>query len=514
MSVNPKRLRALPLAVMVAAAVPLVAPVAANAAMGGANALTTSLRPDLRSATVQSTNAVDDTTTVRACFSKPIASLPQAALFAIGDYKDDDAGDDLHATSAVRSSANCADAVFPNDDATQFTYLTALGSDGTAPDSGISAVSTNGFGNIQDSTALIGSNTHNGTRGFSSAPDLVGIQVNNALSAIDYTFDQRVASVPGVLATDFVANNPDGTEVQSLDHLTAPRQISADRLTVRVFFAAGDVTNVVRAFVADGAVDAKDDPGGGGQSENGLRSAARPGTDGNTDAPDLVSVVGSADGSTVDFTYDRTLTGAVAPADFMVGRSSSQFITPVAVAIVGGPGNSNTVRATIGGADQFSNEFWVEGASLEGAVTGVVGGDSTAGGLPMGGNVGAFATGFTVGPEALRVTFDNATNTVQVLFDQRWGNDNEPDFKLIDDQGSQIAAGAINVAGGGALLPGQTTATVTFPAGTVAGARALLLQQGAVETIGGLFFESRVQAISPTAPAARKGMKFRVARTR
>jgi hypothetical protein len=54
--------------------------------MGGANALTTSLRPDLRSATVQSTNAVDDTTTVRVCFSKAIASLPQTARFHMGDY--------------------------------------------------------------------------------------------------------------------------------------------------------------------------------------------------------------------------------------------------------------------------------------------------------------------------------------------------------------------------------------------------------------------------------------------
>ena len=57
----------------------LLTPAAANAAMGGANALTTTQRPDLRSATVQSTNTVDDTTTVRACFNKDIANNPQAA---------------------------------------------------------------------------------------------------------------------------------------------------------------------------------------------------------------------------------------------------------------------------------------------------------------------------------------------------------------------------------------------------------------------------------------------------
>ncbi len=133
MSVTSKRLRALPLAAALVA--PLLLPVAADAAMGGANALTTALRPDLRTATVQSTNAVDDTTTVRVCFNKAIASLPQAGLFRMGHYQDTDVGD-LVASSATRSTSNCADAVFPNDDATQFTYVSVFGSEGAAPDSG------------------------------------------------------------------------------------------------------------------------------------------------------------------------------------------------------------------------------------------------------------------------------------------------------------------------------------------------------------------------------------------
>jgi hypothetical protein len=121
MSVTPLRRAALPIALAILLGLPAVA----NAALGGGNALTTSLRPDLRSATVQSTNAVDDTTTVRVCFSKAIASLPQAALFHMGDYNSSgSAGQTLTATSATRSTANCADAVFPNSDATQYTYVT------------------------------------------------------------------------------------------------------------------------------------------------------------------------------------------------------------------------------------------------------------------------------------------------------------------------------------------------------------------------------------------------------
>jgi hypothetical protein len=43
-------------------------------------------------------------------------------------------------------------------------------------------------------------------------------------------------------------------------------------------------------------------------------------------------------------------------------------------------------------------------------------------------------------PEALTVTFDNATDVASVLFDQRWQPPTTTKFKLIDDQGSQIAA--------------------------------------------------------------------------
>jgi hypothetical protein len=211
MSSRSRRLVALP----IAATVLLALPVAANAAMGGANALTTSLRPDLRSATVQSTNTTDDTTTVRVCFSKAIASLPQAALFHLGGYGDVfGPGSRITATSATRSTNSCADAVFPNSDATSFTYVTVDGSAGTAPDSGISAVSTNGFGNIQDSTALIGSKTNNGTRGFGNGPDLTGISVNNGASTIDFTYDQRVGAVDPA-ATAFVANRPTATRCRA-----------------------------------------------------------------------------------------------------------------------------------------------------------------------------------------------------------------------------------------------------------------------------------------------------------
>jgi hypothetical protein len=506
MTVQTKRLRAIPAALAVAATVPLLAPIAADAAMGGANALTTALRPDLRSATVQSSNEVDDTTTVRVCFSKAIASLPQAAHFQMGNYRDDDPGDGLTAVSATRTSSNCADAVFPNVDAKQYTFVTVEGSQGTAPDSGISAVSSNGFGNIQDSTALIGSQTSNGTRGFGAGPDLVGVAVNNAAATIDYTFDQRVSAV-SPLGADFAYNLPTGIPVSSLAG-AANRSISSDGLTVRVKFPAGPtIQGAVRAYARAGSVAAK--AGGAGSH---LRSSARPGNGGFTDRPDLVAVTGAADGSYVDFQYDQVLTAVPGgAAAFDVGSSDAGTRSPVAVpTIVGGPGVGNTVRALItSGTTQ--HEYYVQASSSHGAVMGA-GGLSTAGGLPMGGNSGAFATGFTVGTEALTVSFDNATDVAHVLFDQRWTTDDKTRFKLIDDQGSQIAAGAINVSGAGSPTAGKITADVTFPAGTLTGARSLLIQTGATNVAIGPY-TNRVQVISPTAAAAAHKAKFRKAKT-
>jgi hypothetical protein len=505
MSVTTRRLLALP----IAAAALLTAPVAANAAMGGANALTTALRPDLRSATVQSTNTTDDTTTVRVCFSKAIASLPQAARFHMGNYANP-ASAGIVATSATRSTSNCADAVFPNSDATQHTFITVDGSDGTAPDSGGSAVSTNGFGNIQDSTALIGSKTNNGTRGFGAGPDLVGITANNAASTIDFTFDQQIAGLgpAGALAGAFVFHTQNGTAVPSIAG-AANRALSSDGLTVRVNFPAGSVTNAVRAHVTEQALAAK-----AGGYLNGLRQAARPGNAGFTDKPDLVGVTLASDGSSLDFQYDQVLTGIPGGAGaFRVQLSNSQVLTSGgAVSIVGGAGVGNTVRLTCPACNGVEvHELLIGGQSDEGAVTGA-GGGSTAGGLPTGGNAGAFATGFTTAPEALSVTFDNATNVASVVFDQRWLVDDRTKFKLIDDQGSQISAAAISVTGSGSPTAGKTTAQITFPAGTLVGARSLLIQFGGVITPVGPTTNVQ-QAISPTAPAAKTARKFRKAKT-
>jgi hypothetical protein len=75
--------------------------------------------------------------------------------------------------------------------------------------------------------------------------------------------------------------------------------------------------------------------------------------------------------------------------------------------------------------------------------------------------------------------------------DSRWQTTNPALVKLIDDQGSQIAAGAINVSGGGSPTPCQC----------IAEADALTSTAASVSNVN--------QVISPTAPAAKTARKFR-----
>jgi hypothetical protein len=82
-------------------------------------------------------------------------------------------------------------------------------------------------------------------------------------------------------------------------------------------------------------------------------------------------------------------------------------------------------------------------------------------------------------------------------------------FTLIDDQGSQISAAAINVSGAGATTAGKITADITFPAGTLAGARSLLIENGAVQAVDAGIYNNVDQVISPTAAASRMARKFR-----
>jgi len=475
-------------------AVPLVAPVAANAAMGGALPATTSLRPDLRTATVTNVNTTNVTTTVRFTFNKAVSSLPNASRLQIGTYRQATIGAD----TATRASDNMSsvDAVFSSTDVdvTQNTHATAT----------FGAVTNvaNGMSNLGDSTALVQlagtSATNSGTAGKSTAPDLTGITVANSTDTINFIFDQNVgASTANPAAFHF--NNQAGDVFTGIPALVPA--ITGNVVSVR--FPPGSVASAVRGYVDAGAVAARTT----GMDPNATElSVARPGTSGLTNRPDLQSTTLSAGGTTVDFVFDETIAGTPAPGSFFVDLSDASFRAATSAVIV----NGNTVRATFAGGDS-QNEYFIAADVRDSAgITGVAAPaarTNTAGGLPVGGNAGAFATGFTTGPEALRVTFDNTTGVASILLDQRFFTSNNS-FQLIDDTGTQLPATPNSVSGSGGAA-GQATVRVAFTPAQLSGARSIGLNGGAVTSFIGA--SNVVQQLSPTASAAvlSKGSKVK-----
>jgi hypothetical protein len=178
---------------------------------------------------------------------------------------------------------------------------------------------------------------------------------------------------------------------------------------------------------------------------------------------------------------------------------------------------NNVVRAffdasTFGNVQTFF-EYGVKAAVSPGAVqTSAVAGNGY-GESPIGGNQGAFGSAFTTGPDAFRVTFDTATNTATVLFDQRvFGTGNPGSFVLLDANGTPLPGGTgvtDGPAATGATTPGSYLITVSFTGASVANAKALEIK-GPGATPAGLAAASTgtfdgfsdQQIVSPTGAAA------------
>jgi hypothetical protein len=179
--------------------------------------------------------------------------------------------------------------------------------------------------------------------------------------------------------------------------------------------------------------------------------------------------------------------------------------------------SSNTVRATFS-AGQLQNfaERIVE-ASAYGCATRSNGCPSSAGagavqsvnpsagavtrfnatgGVPVGDNAGAFATGYTTGPDARSVTFNNSNGTVTVQMDQRvdpgslcdysGGTCGNGYFELLDNTGTVIdpqplSASVINNS------PFQSQVALTYPPGDLARSTQLLISGNPIDGGGHVF---------------------------
>ena len=382
----------------------------AQGAMGTSTTLITTARPDLVSVTTPGSQGGP---TADFCFSKGlgVASTGTPEDFELGGYDDDN---ELEANSIAQLNNFCIEATFTDDDQNDLVSYSL----GTVQEGAVEA-DEGGGENLEDSTALNGSDTNNGTRGFTVGPDLQQVVIRQSQNQIDYVFDQEVID-PVENSTGFKYIDQAGGDHFSNSATVESASDGRDRV-VRAQFTdiVDDVTDAVIAVAEPAAVASRTNEGEDETEEgrNERFAVTVSGTSGDTNDPDLVSteLVAGGDSDLMTFTYN----GQIDPGEFESCYAiMSTGTTAVAEGIL--VTGANTLQVEFD--ESFSNvtELVVGGADSGGCVTDAnTDEDSTQGGKPAGGNIGAQATGYVNGPDAQALTINRSNDTAIVRLDQR-----------------------------------------------------------------------------------------------
>lgn len=480
--------------------VTLLGAASAQAALGGAIPLTSTFRPDLTTVTLTSG------TTAQYCFDKVLDAAAVGAApsadFSLGGYGSGLPGGQKQNTSAFAITAatavviddvnpKCADAVFPSTtnpnngpnvtggsaDLNQYTYGSVA--------AGAVVTNTHAETNVADSTALTGSTTNNGTTGNTVDPDLTGVVVNSTFNSVSYVFNKNIGGVSVALGRGFFIVNAAG----QICRQTTPSAISFSGNVVNVVFptVAGVDCAAFTAFPksVNAAVRAGIDIGvasnatADGFHNLDAENVVVPGSSGTTALADLVSAVVSADGNHVAYTFDKPVSNPVA-ADFQVQLADGEDQPGSGVPTIVDTATTGVVTVPFVLGSQF-NEYDVKASVSPGAVTvlnSVPAALNTFGSVPVGDNAGAFARGFTTGPDAVGVTFNSTLGQAVVTFDQRvsllgGSLPNEAGFVLLDNDGTPVVAATATAATGVPSPAGPVQVTVTFPTAAFVVAKAL-----------------------------------------
>ena len=283
-----------------------------------------------------------------------------------------------------------------------------------------------GGANFIDSAPLNGSNTNNGTRGFTAAPDLQFVQIRASQNQIAYVFDQEVIDPVNDLNTasaecTAVGDPPGCGSFKYIDqagdeHFSIGASVASfpgdgrERVVVAQFddgsfnpvLGDDDVTDAVIAVAEQNAVEARTTDGSNGDedADNEEFSVTVPGTSGDTNDPDLVSteLVNGGDSDLMLFTYNGQIDPQIDDNCYAITSISTQAVAENI--LVTGP---NTLQVEF--HESFSNisERIVGGGDHGGCVTDAnTDEESTQGAKPAGGNVGAQATGYVEAPTRRR----------------------------------------------------------------------------------------------------------------
>jgi len=521
----------------VLAAFPFLSSGVAQAAMAGGNPLTTTNRADLRTVHVN-----DLAGTAEFCFDKPIAnSTPQSGTlgsnadrFYLGGYRFDVSVAGFSA-NVESSNTNCAVATMlpagtTGRDLTSYSFGSVADNTVIANAGGAGAL-----GNIGDSTANLDSTSHNGTADHTQGPDLQSIAVDTTNNRIAYVFDQTINGTT-VTPGNFgfydgnggyhLAQGLVGTSgsVVLMQFASPADSVSLAQDAVVVRGGIGGAANegqptgknaICTSDTAPTAGFAVCDMTGDRQVGAPTESVAVPGTSGVTARPVLqTAALVPGPSNQIDFTFSLPVTQGTA-SDLVAVTSNGQEVQANTETVV----SANTVRATFSGANMQNFQEEVVKAAAYGC-SGTAGSpgptcpttDSGAvesvnppagaatrfnitGGVSVGDNAGAFATGFSTGPDAESVTF-NTNGTVTVQMDQRVDNTGAG----VKTTGCSGAANILNASGNlgggcwvllnnsGAVVdpvpasasvvnnaPFQSQVVLTYPPGDITGGGAVAL---------------------------------------
>ncbi|HWE34195.1 MAG TPA: hypothetical protein VG410_11965 [Solirubrobacteraceae bacterium] len=461
---------------MAAIAFPLLAVGSAQAAIAGANPLSTQSRPDLVSATAL------DATHVDFCFDKALNNVPlTAGDFTLGGYRA------VNTTGPVATSALLEQTFDTTNKCVRVTYPATIG------DIGNYTIGTVAAGAVEtpslaitltpDSTALTVpaslSPTHNGTTGFTVGPDLVGVLADPTTNTIIYTFDQAIGTAAPP-AGNFLFVTPGGTVacIGAADAVSGNEVIVGFPVT-----PICQVSNATRAVVDAGTVAAAADPAGFNVQE----AAIMPNSNGVTSSPDLMSATLESNGQAIDYVFDKNVSVSN-PALFQADMSTGAVFDATSATVIAATGTSTTVRAVFqsGGISMSEfDEYVVWGSVSAGAVTEASPPNipNLPDAKPSGDNAGAFARGFTSGPDAFAATVSKSTGVVTIALDQRIISGFGPDIVALDNTGFPIAAGAAGSVGIPTQAAGPESITVAFSPGQVTTMTGVYLAFDALESL-------------------------------
>jgi hypothetical protein len=478
---------------MAVLAFPLLAVGTAQAAIAGASPESTTNRPDLVSATVL------NSTNVLVCFDKQLNNLnfgtggpPNNNLsFLLGGYRS--ARTVQAALTAIEQTVDttgkCVRATFSSaaiGDIGQYTVFTVLAG----------AVQTiGGITNpFSDSTSLTVPTaltpTHNGTTGFTVTPDLVGVLVDPTSNTITYTEDQNVATAPAPVAGNFTFIRPGGTTPCA--GMGTP---IVNGSNVTVLFgpvATCPVSDAARAGYTVGAVQAAADPTIAGTPDTAIVPASNTSSGtGTTGLPDLISTTEEANGGAIDYVFDKTVSvtaAGQAAGGFVAILAGGGGVGSTGASVINTSNTSTTVRVTfnLGGAFDLSQfiEYVVKGEVMAGSVqeTSPPNLLNVADVRPAGGNAGAFARGFTTGPDVFNGIINKTTGVLTAGLDQRILIDVPAGIQLLDSTGNSVAAAGVGSVTFPSQAAGPETITVQFSPGQSVNATNVSFAGGSIFT--------------------------------